>query len=70
MRRPEGKAADTGSGSSGLGGFAAAIVTVSDSVSRGENTDESGPAAAQLISERGAELLDRTVVPDEEEAIA
>ncbi len=42
----------------------AAVVTVSDSVSTGENEDASGPHAAELLTQLGFAVVDRTVVPD------
>jgi len=43
----------------------AAVVTVSDSCSRGEKTDLSGPAVAEALQRRGFEIVERAVVPDE-----
>jgi molybdopterin adenylyltransferase len=42
----------------------AAIVTVSDSCSRGEREDRSGPALAQAIAKLQFEIVCREVVPD------
>ncbi len=47
----------------------AAIVTVSDSCAAGNREDRSGPAVAEMLSGKGFEVLERTVVPDEKEAI-
>jgi molybdopterin adenylyltransferase len=47
----------------------AAIITVSDSRSRGEGEDESGPRLAQFASSLGAEVVGRDIVPDERVAI-
>jgi molybdopterin adenylyltransferase len=45
--------------------FTAAVITVSDSCSRGEREDISGPAVAQALSERGSQVVAREVVPDD-----
>ncbi len=47
----------------------AAVVTVSDSCSRGEKTDLSGPAVAEALLRRGFEIVERAVVPDERDLI-
>ena len=49
--------------------FGAAIVTVSDGVSHGTREDRSGDAAHRLLSEHDFEVVERTVVPDDREAI-
>jgi molybdenum cofactor synthesis domain-containing protein len=46
-----------------------AILTVSDRCARGEAQDITGPALRRVVEERGAEVLDLAVVPDEMEAI-
>jgi len=43
----------------------AAVVTVSDSCSRGEKKDLSGPAVAETLERRGFQVIERVVVPDE-----
>ncbi len=43
----------------------AAVVTVSDGVSRGTRTDESGDLAESMLREAGFDVADRSVVPDE-----
>lgn len=43
----------------------AAVVTVSDSCSRGEREDLSGPAVAELLHRLGFSVTVRQVVPDE-----
>jgi molybdenum cofactor synthesis domain-containing protein len=48
----------------------AAVLTVSDRVSRGEAEDRSGPAAADLLAELGFELVELRVVPDGVESVA
>ncbi len=42
-----------------------AILTVSDAGARGERADTSGDAIAAWAAERGAALVERTLVPDE-----
>lgn len=48
----------------------AAILTVSDGVSAGERTDQSGEVAAGELSRLGLEIARRAVVPDDRERIA
>lgn len=48
----------------------ATVVTVSDSASRGEREDASGPLACRLLRELGCETGEPVVVPDERAAIA
>jgi len=43
----------------------AAVVTVSDSTSRGEREDRSGPAVVQLLQKLHFEVVAREVVPDD-----
>ena len=43
----------------------AAVVTVSDSCSRGEREDKSGPAVAQLLEKLNFSVTAREVVPDD-----
>lgn len=47
------------------GGFRAAVVTVSDGVSRGVRRDESGDVAEDLLRRAGFDVGSRSVVPDE-----
>ena len=47
----------------------AAVITVSDSCSRGEKTDLSGPAVAEALERRGFQVVERGVVADERGAI-
>ena len=47
----------------------AAVLTVSDSCSRGEKVDLSGPAVAEALGRRNFQLVTRSVVPDERAAI-
>jgi molybdenum cofactor synthesis domain-containing protein len=48
----------------------AAILTVSDKGSRGERTDTSGDAIAEMLPGIGAEIARRDIVPDERWRIA
>src|SRR5687768_5354619 len=48
----------------------AAVLTVSDRVTRGEVEDSSGPALAARLEEAGWRVIDRAAVPDDDEAIA
>jgi len=47
----------------------AAIVTISDSSSRGERADLSGPAVAEALKKHTFQVLARTVVPDDQATI-
>ena len=47
----------------------AAVLTVSDSCSRAEKNDLSGPAVAEALRRRNFQVLVRAVVPDEKAAI-
>jgi len=47
----------------------AAVLTVSDSCSRGERVDLSGPAVAKALERRNFQVVVRSVVPDERAAI-
>lgn len=47
----------------------AAVLTVSDSASRGEREDRSGPATADRLREAGFEVVTQRVVADEQSAI-
>ncbi len=48
----------------------AAVVTVSDSVFRGERRDGSGPAVADLLQKNGWKVVDSRVVADDQAVIA
>jgi molybdenum cofactor synthesis domain-containing protein len=48
----------------------AAVLTVSDKGSRGERTDQSGPALSRWLSERGVEVAIQAMVADEQPLIA
>jgi molybdopterin adenylyltransferase len=50
-------------------GVTAAVVTVSDSCSRGEKVDLSGPAVAEMLDRRGFAVAGRALVADERELI-
>ena len=45
------------------------VLTISDSVSAGENEDRSGPALVELVRERGADVVATEVVSDDTEGI-
>jgi molybdenum cofactor synthesis domain-containing protein len=47
----------------------AAVITVSDSVSRGQREDLSGPAVAALLEAKGFQIMARETVHDEKNAI-
>jgi molybdopterin adenylyltransferase len=47
----------------------AAVVTVSDSSSRGERADLGGPAVAATLEKKNFRVVAREIVPDEESAI-
>ncbi len=47
----------------------AAVLTVSDSCSRGENVDLSGPAVAEFLGQHNFQVVARGVVADERAAI-
>jgi molybdopterin adenylyltransferase len=47
----------------------AAILTLSDKGSRGERTDESGPALSAWLAERGVRTVHACVIPDEYDQI-
>jgi len=47
----------------------AAVITVSDKAFRGEREDRGGPALIAYLSQKGAEIVFKAVVPDEEQLI-
>jgi len=53
-----------------LSAAAATVITVSDSASRGEREDVSGPEACRLLREAGYPVAPPVVVPDDRDAIA
>lgn len=50
--------------------FTASVLTVSDSCSRGEREDLSGPAVAEVLSRNNFQVMAREIVADEQKAIA
>ena len=50
--------------------YRAAVLTVSDRVSRGERPDEGGPLVAELLREAGYTVVRTALVPDEQSQIA
>jgi molybdopterin adenylyltransferase len=55
--------------SSSIPELTAAVVTVSDSSSRGERADLGGPAVAAALEKKKFKVVAREIVPDEEQAI-
>lgn len=53
-----------------LAGVTAAVYTVSDSVSRGEAEDRSGPEAVRILESSGATIMLTVTVPDDRADIA
>jgi molybdopterin adenylyltransferase len=49
--------------------FSAAVITLSDSASKGERKDESGPEAEKILKEAGFEVLEKLILPDEPEQL-
>lgn len=49
--------------------FTAAVVTVSDSSSRGERADLGGPAVVAALEKKNFKVVAREIVPDDESAI-
>lgn len=47
----------------------AAVITLSDKGARGERTDESGPAAAEMLRAAGYEVAEQLILPDEPEQL-
>ena len=43
----------------------AAVITASDACSRGERPDDSGAALVELLEGSGAEIVERSIVPDD-----
>jgi molybdopterin adenylyltransferase len=50
--------------------YQAKVLTVSDSVVRGERDDESGPAIAQALSDAGFEVVEQARAPDGAASVA
>jgi molybdopterin adenylyltransferase len=59
----------TADGAMAAKGMTAAVVTVSDSCSRGEKVDLSGPAVAESLERRGFRVVGRALVADERSII-
>ena len=55
--------------SSSIPELTAAVLTVSDSSSRGERVDLGGPAVAAALEKRNFKIVAREIVPDDEPAI-
>ena len=53
-----------------VGESRAVVITVSDSVSRGERQDVSGPEACRILREVGLDVAGPVVVPDERALVA
>ncbi|HEY7095395.1 MAG TPA: MogA/MoaB family molybdenum cofactor biosynthesis protein [Terriglobales bacterium] len=51
------------------GNYTAAVLTISDSSSRGDRKDVSGPAVANLLRQKSFEVVATEVVPDEKATI-
>jgi molybdenum cofactor synthesis domain-containing protein len=49
--------------------FTAAVVTISDSSSRGERADLGGPAVVAALEKKNFKVVAREIVPDDESAI-
>ena len=47
----------------------AAVITVSDSVARGQRTDRSGPATAAVLRQHGFDVTQQRAVVDEQSEI-
>lgn len=45
--------------------FRAAVITLSDKASRNERVDESGPAAAKMLTDAGYTVVEQLVLPDD-----
>lgn len=55
---------------SDLGGAKVAVLTLSDSIARGEHQDRSGTLIAEAVVSAGGEVVARDVLPDDREQIA
>jgi molybdenum cofactor synthesis domain-containing protein len=69
MLRLKGKMSSSTPEASAPGATPAAVLTVSDSCSRGEKVDLSGPAVAEALARRNFHVLTQSVVADEQIAI-
>lgn len=54
----------------GLRGSRVAVLTLSDSIARGEHPDSSGDAIVEVMAGQGAEVIARDVLPDDRDRIA
>lgn len=53
-----------------LHGVRIAVLTLSDSIARGEHADTSGDVIVEMLTQGGAEVIARDVLPDDREQIA
>lgn len=53
-----------------LGGIRVAVLTLSDSIARGEHADTSGDVIVDVLTRGGAEIVARDVLPDDQDRIA
>jgi molybdopterin adenylyltransferase len=51
-------------------GIRAVVITVSDACSRGERQDDSGAALSQLLTDLGAEIVERRILSDDLDPLA
>jgi len=49
--------------------FRAGVLTISDKASQGKRRDESGDAAVSMLEDEGFSILEKKVVPDDEQQI-
>jgi molybdopterin adenylyltransferase len=49
--------------------YSAVVLTISDSRSRGEREDRSGPATVEVLRQHGFAVIYQSIVPDEKQAI-
>jgi len=68
-RRPRVKMSSSTPDRARAAGVTAAVLTISDTCSRGEKTDRSGPAVAEALEQRGFRIATRGVVPDDNPTI-
>ena len=52
-----------------MGGYTAAVLTVSDRCSAGTAVDTSGPCVADMLRAAGYDVVHTAIVPDEQERI-
>src|SRR5215204_1681904 len=53
-----------------MSGIRAVVITVSDACSRGERQDDSGAALSQLLTDLGAEIVERRILSDDLDPLA